>query len=169
METNLQRRILFIAILLGVFAVLLVWAGTVQPDPDKHNYPGPTNIHDTPEQYVGERVLVGGVVVETEPLTIESTVGAGEKITFIITDSDLETSRGNDVQVYGALQPDNRVVTIDTVHREPWERQYMYVVSFLAGLLVLGRLLNDWTIETADWTVVPRTTRLIDITGKSDA
>jgi hypothetical protein len=165
MHRSLQRRALYLTVLFAVFAALLVWAGTIEPDPDRHNYPDTTDIHDSSKAYVGDRVSVGGVVADTEPLTIDDTVRPGETVSLIIEDNTLDADTGDTVWVYGTLRPNGRVEAINTVQRPPGDRTYMYLVSFAAGLLVLGRLVTGWTIDTTDWTVVPRS----DTTEEADA
>lgn len=156
MRSSAQSRLLAIGILLVILAGLFVWAGTIEPDPADNNYPGVSDIHETPDEYVGDRISVDGTVVDMDPLTIETTV-AGDRITFVIENADPDVAAGDHLVVFGTLQPNNHVTAIDTVHREPWEAYYMYVVSFLAGLWVLARLVDGWTLDTDDWTIVPRT------------
>jgi starvation-inducible outer membrane lipoprotein len=46
---------------------MLVWGGTVTPDPTINNYPDEDDIGPTPEAYVGQQVTLGGTVVATDP------------------------------------------------------------------------------------------------------
>lgn len=149
-------RFALIAVLLVVLAGLFVWAGTIEPDPADNNFPGNDEVFADPDEYVGQQVSVGGTVVNTNPLTVETTV-EGERVTFIVENANLDVSTGDQLSAFGTLQSDHTVTATNVVHREPWEAHYMYAVSFLAGLWVLARLLNRWTVDTDHWTVIPRT------------
>lgn len=165
-----DRRVGTIAVLLVVLAVLFVWAGTIEADPADGNYPGSTALVEDIDAYVGAQVSVSGTVVDTEPLTIEDEPAPEERITLVVENADIDVSIGDTAWIHGTLQrtaTDNTntnyaVDAIQTVDREPWEEQYMYVVSFLGGLLVLGRLVNGWAIDRTTWNIVPRTTTLLE-------
>lgn len=161
MGEQLRWRFAALLLLLGLLVVLFVWAGTIEADPADNNYPGTGDILENPDEYVGDRVSVSGTVIDTDPLTIEDETVPGETITFVIDGADVDPAVGDEVIVYGTLQPDNRVDAINTVHREPWEAVYMYIISFLGGLWVLARLVNGWTVDTATWSIVPRTEPLV--------
>lgn len=48
------------------------------------------------------------------------------------------------------------------IDREPWEETYMYAVSALGGLLVLGRLVDTWRFRPRSVLVEPRSSPLHD-------
>ena len=156
MNADGLRRFALIAVLLVVLAGLFVWAGTIEPDPDNNNFPGETEVLDDPDQYVGQQVSISGTVVETDPLTIEIS-DRNQRTTVIIENANPDVSPGDHLSVFGTLQSENTVSAENTVRRASWEAYYMYVVSFLAGLWVLARLLNRWTVDPDTWSVVPRT------------
>jgi hypothetical protein len=115
---------------------------------------------------VGDRVVVGGTVIETDPLTIEAEPVPGEPIAFVVENTARTPDIGDALTVYGTLRSENRIRAIEQVHTEPWERQYMYLVSFLGGLWVLGRLCNGWRFDRESISIVPRTDPLIPIKGR---
>jgi len=156
MLSSPRTRLVTIAILLAILAGLFVWAGTIEPDPADNNFPGNDEVFTDPDEYVGQQVSVGGTVLDTDPLTIETTV-EGEQITFVVENANPDVSTGDQLSAFGTLQSTDTVTAKEVVHREPWEAHYMYAVSFLAGLWVLARLLNRWTVDTDHWTVIPRT------------
>ena len=147
------QRFALIAVLLVALTGLLIWYDTVDPNPADNNFPEASDVKDNPGTYVGERVSVGGTVVETDPLTIED-----EGLTFVVenaaVDSDVEA--GDRLRAHGTLDSNNHIDAKNTIHSELWESYYMYGVSVLAGLWVLGRGLNRWTIDSTNWSVVPR-------------
>jgi hypothetical protein len=145
--------IILTAVLVGLFAL----AGTTEPDPDNNNFPGPAEVYENPDEYIGERVTVTGTVVETDPLTIETQPVPGERTRFVIENADTTVDTGDTIAVYGNFSTQNRIDAINTVRHKQSNRYSMYLVSFFAGLLVLGRLLNQWTVDTRKWAVVQRT------------
>lgn len=161
MQFSPPARFLTIAILLVLLAGLFVWAGMIEPNPTHNNYPGATDIHENPDQYINEKVRVGGTVTSIDPLTIKGEPVPGETVSFVIEDATTDVSAGAHLTIFGTLQQDNHVTAINTYHRQPWELYYMYIVSFLAGLWVLARLLNRWRVDTTIWGIVPRTSPLL--------
>jgi len=161
MLSSPRSKFVTITIFLALLVALFVWTGTIDPVPADNNYSGTGDIHESPDRYVGEEVSVGGTVVDTDPLTIEDEPIPGERTTFTIEHADPDVTVGDTLSVFGTLQSNNHVGATNVVHREPWEAQYMYVVSSLAGLIVLGRLCNHWTVDTTTWSIVPRPTPLL--------
>lgn len=159
-------RLLAVTALFVVLFGLFVLAGTVQPDPADRNYPSEADIAADGERYVGDRVVVGGTVIETDPLTIEAEPVPGELIAFVVENTARTPEIGDTLTVYGTLRAEHRIRAIEPIHREPWEMQYMYVVSFLGGLWVLGRLGNGWQFDRKSMSIVPRTEPLISMGGR---
>lgn len=150
------RYTLIIALLLAV-GVSFVAFGTLTPDPAHNAYPGTDQVVSHPDVYVGERVSLSGTVIATDPLVITADSGL-ENAKFTITNSDHATvSKGDQLTVFGTLTATNTIQAERTVVREPWELTYMYVVSFLGGLLVLARLLRHWRPNLEQHLLVPRT------------
>ena len=142
MDDRLGIRLLASATLLAVLFDCFVLAGTVQPSAEDRHYPSEADIIADGERYVGDRVVVGGTVIESNPLTIEAEPVPGEPVVFIIENTAKTPGVDDTLTVYGTLRSENRIRAIEPIHREPWEMQYMYFVSFLGGLWVLGRLCN---------------------------
>jgi hypothetical protein len=109
---------------------------------------------------IGRGSLLAGAVVDTDPLVIElSEHGQTHRLTVL--DSDTEVEIGQRLSVFGTLQSEDTIMAKDSYLRDPANAQYMYVVSFLAGLWVLARLLNGWQLNTTELTVEPRETSLL--------
>lgn len=154
------RQLVVVAVLIGVLCGLLVWAGMLQPNPAKNRFPGTTDVLADHSSYVGDRISVAGTVVDTEPLVIElSENGQTQMLTVLDSETDVET--GQRLSVFGTLQSEDTIIAKDSYVRDPANAQYMYVVSFLAGLWVVARLLNGWQLNTTEWTVEPRETSLL--------
>lgn len=163
-HVTLRYRVVALVCLLAILGGLFVWAGTVGPDPTNNDFPGPTDIHENPDEYVGSLVTVSGTVTSTDPLTIETEPHPGETRTFVVENANDDAAVGDRVWAHGPLRSEGRVDTIHAVHREPWELSYMFAVSVLAGLWVLARFANRWTVDTTAWAVVPRREPLLTLT-----
>lgn len=166
MQTAPIYRLGMIIVIFGILCGLFVLAGTVEPEPSNNDYPGSTAIHETPEQYIGERVTVRGRVTEIDPLTIERQVTPDQGLTFVVEDSEIAVDTGDKVAVYGILSESGRITAINTVHHNRSNMKYMYLVSFVAGLWVLGRICNHWTLETDEWALVSRSHSLFSTRGE---
>lgn len=166
MKTRPAHRIAIVVILLGVLGGLFILAGTIEPNPSNNHYPGVSDISKNPEQYLGERVTVDGRVTETDPLTIESELTPDQRLTFVIEGSEVVVDTRDKVAVYGILSEQRRITEINTVHHGRSNVRYMYLVSFIAGLWVLGRICNHWTPDTDEWTLVSRSKSLFSTGGE---
>jgi hypothetical protein len=163
-----QRRALGVVVLVGVLCSLFVWAGTTSPNPAANRYPGTTELLEDYDAYVGERVQVGGTVAGTDPVVVEISNGVASR-DITVRNAGQPVEEGEQLVVFGTVRAGGTIVVDDARAREPWEAQYMYAVSFLGGLWVLGRLVNGWTVNTDRWTVEPRDTRRWSLGGDSDA
>ena len=141
-------RLLAIVALLGGLAVMFVWAGTLSPDPAMNNYPGNAEVGPQPEAYVGQQVSIGGTVVATDPAIVA--VEHPDR-THVVTLEGLDESvvEGQQVSAFGTLTDAATLQVENALVRSPWETWYMYAVSFLGGLWVLGRILAHWRPDRA--------------------
>jgi len=57
-------------VLLAVLAGLVLWAGAVPSDLMSGGYPDEVDVTPNREAYVGEQVVLGGRVVDTDPVVI---------------------------------------------------------------------------------------------------
>jgi hypothetical protein len=153
-----STRLLALLLLAGMLCGLLLWAGTLEPDPDRNQFPDETEFAVDYNTYVGERVEFGGTVVATDPVVVEVTADSGRslELTLQSVDNADRINADDEITVYGTLEPNNTVTVIDTTVRQPWESYYMYLVSFLAGLWTLGRFLRQWTVDRRTLSVTPR-------------
>jgi len=156
MTDRLDIRVGLIVALLIILAGLFVFAGTIDPAPSDRDYPGGVELLEGTSQYLGDRVVVSGTVTAVDPVTIEAEPVAGETLVFAVSNTARTPAIGDQIIVYGTLRAENRIHAIEQVHREPWERQYMYVVSFVGGLWVLARLITGWRFDPGTWSFVPR-------------
>jgi len=150
------HRAALVVVLVLLLAGTFVWYGTVDPDSADNNYPDNKDVGPNPDAYLGEHVSVGGTVVAHDPLRIEVGYGLDGTMTLEITGVDDPPPIGHDLNVFGTLTEPTVVHAENTASRAPWEATYMYVVSFIGGLWVLGRLLRHWRIDADTYSVVPR-------------
>jgi len=154
--TSRGRRLLAIGLLLGLLFGLSVWHGTLAPNATDGRFPGPEAIAADGDSLVGDRVTVWGTVVATDPIVIE-TEPRGEPVRFTLTGQAVAGARaGGSVGVHGRLQSATTVAVERALLQEAWELRYLYVISFVAGLWVLGRFLRGWRVDLTTLSVSPR-------------
>jgi len=146
-----------IALAVGValtLGALCVGYGALPPDPAEHRYPGNEALV-TGGVGSGDRVVLSGTVhaVTVDGVTLDPK-GGGSRIRLRGLDRD--AGRGDDVWLYGAVRSDGSVAVERAVVRDPWEIAYLYGVSFVGGLLTLGRVLGTWRFDRDRRRFVPR-------------
>lgn len=161
-------RVVGILLLLCLLAGLFVWAGTMSPNPTENRYPGTTELLNNYDDYLGDSTQIGGTVIQTNPVVLEVSDGA-ETRELTVRNLREPVPVREQLVVFGTVRSDNTIVANRSMSREPWEAQYMYAVSFLAGLWVLGRLVNGWRFNRDQWTVEPRDTPLVALLRGDDA
>lgn len=154
-RTAFVRAVLFVC-LLGLLAVLCVWAGTLGPNPATNSFAGEDEWGPTPENYLGERVSVTGIVVSTDPIVITVDYGVDSTMAVTVRETDTQVHEGQEFGASGPLVDARTVEAERTNHRDRWEVWYMYGISFLGGCWVLFRLIRDWSVETSLAAFVPR-------------
>lgn len=154
-----QLRLVAIVVLVGVLTGLLVWYGSLPPDPAAGEYPGADELTRDYAQYHGDRVVVSGPVLSTDPVVIDAVDGP-ETYRLTITGVDTPVSRGEHLSVFGVVREDRtiRAKTAYTVPRSGF--WYAYVTSFVAGLWVFARLLGHWRLDRDPLGLTPRETPL---------
>ena len=141
------RRGLVVGALLVVLCGLCVWYGTLTPAPALGDYPSTDAVTQTPTDYIGSQISLGGWVVATEPVTIAVDHGTTTH-EFTVTHLTRPVDRGDSLWVFGTLTTPSQIRASKTVVTPPWRFTYMYVVSALAGLWVLVRLLGQWRLDS---------------------
>jgi len=127
---------------------------------------GMTDYSDTPfktademaasqQSAVGEEAVVYGQVVERDPVVIRTELDDGRVVTYRTADVDRQVSVGEYLEVYGVVAAQRSILARGTVVRGEREHWYTYGVSFLAGLVVLGRIVRDWTVDFDRLALVP--------------
>lgn len=162
-----RSRLAAIAVLLLALFGLFVWGGTVAPDPSMNAYPDEDEVGPAAGQYVGERVTLGGTVVETAPVVVRVPYADGS-MNVTLQSVEQPVDRGDSVTAFGTLRDERTLAAERVVVRAPWEMRYMYVVSFLGGLLVLARIARQWRFDREELAMVPRTGAR-SAEGESDA
>ncbi|SIS07044.1 hypothetical protein [Natronorubrum thiooxidans] len=158
--TDQRSRILAALILVVLLAGCLVWAGTT-PDPLESQYPDETEVTPAPEAYVGEQVVLGGFVVDTDPVVIATRASGYGRFTLVDADDRLQNADGplavdDRVTAFGTLEDESTLVVERTTTRETSETAYMYVISAIGGLWVAGRFIRGWRFDWSTLAFVPR-------------
>ncbi|WP_336338983.1 hypothetical protein [Haloarcula brevis] len=143
-----------ICVLLAVLFALMVGLGAPAPDPAVGDYPNGDALAQDYDRYVGEYVQVTGTVVGTDP--VETDLGYayaadGERhtgtLTVTVRNVDATVVEGQSLQVYGTLGPDRTITAENSVGVPATNYTAMYLVSALAGLWTLGRVVCGWRLD----------------------
>lgn len=146
MIDTLRGRVLVVVLLLVVHA-LLVPAYALQPmNAEAGVFPDATEFTETPERYLGDRVVTGGFVQQTSPVVIEVETTRGKRL-LTVTDSELSPAEGDKLRVYGVLTGPETIQSLNAFVVPRGGLFYTWGISFLAGLWVLSRLLRHWTVD----------------------
>ncbi|MFC4544476.1 hypothetical protein ACFO5R_21325 [Halosolutus amylolyticus] len=150
------------AVVLGTLLVgALLWAGATPGDPMTSEYPDEVEVTPTPEAYVGEQVVLGGFVVDTDPVVIATRASGYGRFTLVgandrLQNADGPLAEGDRVTAFGTLEDDSTLVVERTTTRASSETRYMLVVSLVGGLWVASRCLRDWRFDRGTLAFVPR-------------
>ncbi|WP_227014852.1 hypothetical protein [Natronorubrum aibiense] len=155
-----RSRLLAAVVLVALVAGCLVWAGTT-PDPLESQYPDETSVTPSPEAYVGEQVVLGGFVVETDPVVIATRASGYGRFTLVGANDELQNAdgpltMGDQVTAFGTLEDESTLVVERTTTRESSETAYMLLASAVGGLWVAGRFLRGWRFDRTTLAFVPR-------------
>lgn len=171
-------RVVAIGVLLAALVGLTVWAGALPVTPMESEVPNEVEVTPDREAYVGEQVVLGGFVVDTDPVVLATWASGDGRFTLVDadehvqnTDEPLET--GDHMSAYGTLEDEETLAVERATVQQPSETRYMVIVSLLGGLWVAGRLVRDWRFDRERLAVVPRDrarprTETGDRTGDSD-
>jgi hypothetical protein len=126
--------------------VLFSWYAQQPVNPDAGVYPAKSAVVEHPEQYLGEQVAVEGIVRETEPIVIA--VRASDRTARVtITSAAYAPEVGDKLQVYGTLIAPTTIESINGFAVRDSGLWYAWIISFLAGLWVLFRLIRHWKLD----------------------
>lgn len=154
------------AVMIGIFMVvllgLLFWYGTVTPDPSSNDYPEATDVWPDVNDHIGERIVLRGAVLDTDPVIIGvlydggSTTVVLENVNEALLNQEDPLTEGDAVSAFGVLRDESTLETERATTRDRWEYWYMYVISFVGGLWVLGRFLRGWRFDRDQLAFVSR-------------
>lgn len=156
-----RGRILAGVVLVGLLLGCSVWAGATTGDLTDSAYPDETDVEPNPAAYVGDQVVLGGYVVDTNPVVIATRASGYGRFTLVDADARLRTGdapleRGDRVTAFGTLADDSTLAVERTVTRDSAETRYMVVASALGGLWVVGRFVRHWRVDRTALAVAPR-------------
>jgi hypothetical protein len=143
----LLRRVLLVCVLLVVLSGTFVAYGSLGPAPDRNVYPDTRDLADDYDRYVGDRVVVSGEVVSTDPLVVAASDGRGGEVEYRIVQTSKRPAVGEDLRVFGVAREGGVVAARDGFVVDASGSVYAYGASALAGGWVLGRLLRRWRLD----------------------
>ncbi|MDG5821491.1 hypothetical protein [Natronococcus sp. A-GB7] len=154
-------RLVAIGLVVVALAGLIVWSGASPADPMESELPDETEVPADRASYVGEEVVLGGEVVETEPVVIATQASGYGQFTVLEADAAVQNTDdplevGDQVTASGTLEDEETLAAERATVQEPGDTRYMMLISLLGGFLVVGRVLRDWRFDLERLAFVPR-------------
>jgi hypothetical protein len=143
----LLRRTLLVCVLLVVLFGTFVAYGSLGPAPERNVYPDNRDLAGDYDRYVGDRVVVSGEVVSTDPLVVAATDGRGGEVEYRIVRTSKRPAVGEDLRVFGVAREGGVIAARDGFVVDEGGSRYAYGASALAGGWVLGRLVRRWRLD----------------------
>lgn len=160
MKFSRGRRVILILFLLTVLFSLLVVGGIDRPPaPELGIYPHTEEIAQQSTDYQNQSVSFVAQVVSTEPVIVRATYGTelgAKSIRLKITELGAIVNRGDRLQIFGVLIGPQTVRATNVVVVPQSGLWYVWVISFIAGLWILGRIIRHWKIDLQTWAFLPR-------------
>ncbi|SDJ84699.1 hypothetical protein [Natronorubrum texcoconense] len=156
-----RGRVLAGLVLLALLFGCLVWAGATTGDLTESRYPDEVEVTPDRESYVGDRVVLGGFVVDTDPVVIATRASGYGRFTLVDADAQLKNDdgpleEGDRVTAFGTLEDESTLVVERTTTRESSETSYMLLVSALGGLVSAWWFVRHWCFDRGALAFVPR-------------
>lgn len=155
MDPSVRTRVVATLFLCGCLAVVPVWYGSLGPAPLAGHFPDNEELVTDSRAFLGDRVVVHGRVVATDPTVVRVPYGPAGSVDVTVVDAPTP-SPGTPVEVFGVLTEDRRVRATNVLIRSDAGRWYAYTVSFVAGLWTLSRILRDWRFDFDRFVLVAR-------------
>ncbi len=176
MITSRRARIIVVVLLLCGHAILLPHYPQQPRNPDAWVLPRSGEFIESPDQYIGDRVVTGGIIQRVSPVVIEITTRTGSHELTITGGNWAAPAVGDKVRVYGILTGPRTIRAINGFVVPQEGLWYTWSVSFIAGIWVLFRLIRDWQLSWTTLSFRPRDAELSiqnwlpvrDIDGEQD-
>lgn len=154
-------RLAAIVLVVAALAGLIVWSGASPAEPMESELPDETGVPNDRAGYVGEEVVLGGEVVETDPVVIATRASGYGQFTVLEADAAVQNADdplevGDQVTASGTLEDEETLAAERATVQEPADTRYMMLISLLGGFLVVGRMLRDWRFDLERLAFVPR-------------
>ncbi|WP_226482760.1 hypothetical protein [Natrinema amylolyticum] len=139
--------------------------GSRAVEPLESGYPAEDDVTANREGYIGDRVVLSGTVVETDPIVIATRTGGDGRFTVANAADTLQQSTASletddRVTAFGTLEDESTLDADRTVTDDLWGSLYMGIVSLIGGCWVLARLVRGWRVDRDRLALVPRTESL---------
>lgn len=167
MRSTLWIRLAVLIGLIGVLFGLTIWFGSISPAPDAGAYPGEAELATEGEHLLGERVVLGGQIIDTDPVTIRAQYDAGETIVIQVTDVEADVRVGDRLRVYGVVESTREIRALNAFTVPWWGTPYAVGISALAGLWVFVRTVRQWRFD-ADERALKRRESPLELTTLLD-
>jgi len=135
------RRVVLVLLLVALQVGMLFDYGTyVERQPTAEDFAADY------QRYVDRTVQFDGTVVATNPAVV-AVDGTDERLELTLHGFEESAERGAAVDVFGTLQANHTVQVTDSVVSRTANRMYMFGISFVALVFVVGLGLRDWRFD----------------------
>ncbi|QLH81263.1 hypothetical protein [Halosimplex pelagicum] len=149
-------RAVALAVLIGCLGAAMIGFGSLDTHPDKGVPPGNDEVAAAYGDYLGQRVHVYGTVVSVDPLRIRGETVLNGPVELTVDGYEESAQKGDVLSVYGVLRPENTVEATEVVRKPGGSYWRTRLLSAIAGLWVLIRLLRHWRIDLLKLRARPR-------------
>ena len=169
-----RRRTIALGLALLTLPGLFVLGGAELPF-DPHDDIGPEEgvLATAYDDYIGHPITTNGVVVDANTNQVLLNPDGADLMVTVEIDRghDITLQDGDHVSVSGTIAADRTTVVGPNDHlwvRAPWERTYMYAISFLAALLTALLIGNYWRFDRSKYHLIPRKEPIVPILENGD-
>lgn len=163
-----RSRALALILLASILTGFFVWYGTLTPNPTLGEYPSETELATDYAQYLTEDVVVSGKVISTEPVVIAARHG-NDRLVLTITSLEGSVRPGEILRIYGVAGPNRTIRAVNAFSVPEHRLWYTYGISFLAGIWVLARIVQDWQFSQKTWALTPSSRETTPPRGDTDS
>ena len=154
-----RLRVLAFLSCLGLLCGLFVLGGAGWPtEPAPEIGPDPAALDADYTAYIGQEIQTSGIVLEDKRVHVEPDE-TDVVVSLEPTDAQsLDLTPGEQIAFYGEIAAEQTIL-VESDHvssRMPWERYYMYALSFVGAILTATYAITHWRFNRRDVVFEPR-------------
>ena len=141
MFKSTKSRSLVIVVLILILFSLFIWYGSIQPDPEQGSFPNEKQLVQNYDDYISEKAEVSGKVVDTDPLTIET---SDYDLQLVIKGENKPVNKGDRLSVFGTVEEGRTIQAENVVVHPFFSYIYLYLISVVSAAWIFTRIVKQW-------------------------